>query len=923
MTDATFIFTLDGREIEARAGETVFEAAERAGIFIPHLCHREGYAPAGQCRACMIEVEGEKGLSPACRRKAEPGMTVLLENSPRADRTRRLVFELLMADRTEESLGHDATSSFRRQAERLGVTGSRFPSVRKDPEPGTDDSHPAFTLFTDACIHCGLCVRACRDIQVNEVLSLAGRAKDLKVCFDFGDPVRESSCVACGECVMACPTGALMPKTLLDAKGQGAKVAGDVVETVCPYCGVGCRLEYHVRDGRIVLAEGADGPANAKRLCVKGRFAFDYVSHPQRLTRPLIRREGAPKGLNVDPADPSTHFREASWEEALETAAEGFRRILERHGPQALAGFGSAKGSNEEAYLFQKLVRTGFRTNNVDHCTRLCHASSVAALMEMIGSGAVTAPFTDVAESEVIVVIGANPTENHPVAATWIKQAAKRSAKLIVMDPRGQALKRHATLMLQFHAGSDVALLNAIMHVIMREGLADEEFLERRTHGWAEMKRHLARFAPEPMSRLCGVPAKKIRSAAKFIGEARSVMFLWGMGVTQHVHGTDNARAIINLALMTGNVGKPGTGLHPLRGQNNVQGASDAGLIPMVFPDYRPVSDAAARRDLEELWNAELDGTLGLTVVEIMNAARAGDIRAMYIMGENPAMSDPDLTHTRAALAGLEHLVVQDIFLTETAMFADVVLPAAAWPEKQGTVTNSNRQIQMGRPAVSPPGEARPDWWIIREIARRLGLKWDIEGPQDVFAEMKKAMRSLDNISWERLECEGSVTYPCPAPDHPGKGIVFETEFPTPDGKARLVPVDLVPPDERPDGDWPFVLTTGRVLEHWHTGAMTRRAEVTEALEPEPFVAMNPQDMAFRRIEPGQMVRVATRRGEITLRARPDIRVAEGLLFMPFAYVEAAANILTNPKLDPYGKIPELKFSAARVEPLAGEEAAS
>jgi len=916
MTDATFTFTLDGREIEAREGETVFEAAERAGVFIPHLCHREGYAPAGQCRACMIEVEGERRLSPACRRKAEPGMVVLLENSPRADRTRRLVFELLMADRAEKSPGHDALSSFRRQAERLGVTGSRFPSTREGPEAGRDDSHPAFTLFTDACIHCGLCVRACRDIQVNEVLSLAGRAKDLKVCFDFDDPVRESSCVACGECVMVCPAGALTPGTLLDAEGHEAGHADDVVETVCPYCGVGCRLEYHVRDGRIVLAEGADGPANAKRLCVKGRFAFDYVAHPQRLTRPLIRREGAPKGLNVDPSDPSTHFREASWDEALDAAAAGFRKVLERHGPGALAGFGSAKGSNEEAYLFQKLIRAGFGSNNVDHCTRLCHASSVAALMEMIGSGAVTAPFTEVANSEVIVVIGANPAENHPVAATWIKQAAKRGAKLIVMDPRGQALRRHATLMLQFHAGSDVALLNAMMHVIMREGLVDEEFLERRTHGWEELKRHLARFAPEPMSQLCGVPAKKIRSAAKFIGEARSVMFLWGMGVTQHVHGTDNARAIIDLALMTGNVGKPGAGLHPLRGQNNVQGASDAGLIPMVLPDYRPVSDPEARRRLEDLWGTRLDGTPGLTVVEIMDAARAGDIRAMYIMGENPAMSDPDLNHTRAALASLEHLVVQDIFPTETAMFADVVLPAAAWPEKRGTVTNTNRQIQMGRPAVAPPGEARPDWWIIREIARRLGLEWDFEEPRDVFAEMKHAMPSLDNITWDRLEREGSVTYPCPAPDHPGRGIVFEREFPTADGKARLVPVDLVPPDERPDGDWPFVLTTGRVLEHWHTGAMTRRAEVTETLEPEPFVAMNPQDMAFRRIEPGQMVRVATRRGEVTVMARPDNRVSEGLLFMPFAYVEAAANLLTNPKLDPHGKIPELKFSAARVEPV-------
>ncbi len=903
-------FRIDGRVITAKEGETIFAAASRAGIFIPHLCHRPrpAYDPAASCRACLVEIAGERALAASCRRTVQEGMEVLLEESPRAVKARRMVFELLLAA-APQAMRKDEI--FMRQAARIGVESSRF--APRGAQRAADDSHPAFGFDPQACIRCGLCVQACREVQVNEVISLAGRGRDLAVSFDFADPLIASSCVACGECVMVCPSGALREKSHeKDIVGEKPSTVKST-STVCPYCGVGCQLDYVTGKGRILRAEGRMGPANEERLCVKGRFAFDYTAHPQRLTAPLIRLPGREKGVNVDPADPFSHFRPASWEEALKVAADGFRAALRDHGPDALAGFGSAKGSNEEAYLFQKLIRTGFGTNNVDHCTRLCHASSVAALMEMIGSGAVTAPFTEVMNADVIVVIGSNPAENHPVAATYIKQAARAGAKLIVMDPRGQALKRHADIMMQFHAGADVALLNAIMHVILREGLADEDFIARRTTGWEEMKAHLARFAPEPMAQLCGIEAKVIRNAAKTIGQAKSVMILWGMGVTQHVHGTDNARCLINLALMTGNIGKPGAGLHPLRGQNNVQGASDAGLIPMVFPDYRPVGDDAARAKLEKLWGASLSGKPGLTVVEILAAARAGDIRAMYIMGENPAMSDPDLAHARAGLAALDHLVVQDIFLTETAMFADVILPAAAWPEKTGTVTNTNRQVQMGRAAISPPGEARPDWRIITDLARHMGLQWACETPAEIFAEMKQAMPSLDNITWERLEREGAVTYPCPAPEDPGQTIVFGEGFPTADGKGRFSPAALVPPAERPDGDWPFVLTTGRVLEHWHTGAMSRRARVLDALEPEAFVSMNPQDMAFHRITPGQMITVATRRGSITLAARPDTRMAEGLLFIPFAFVEAAANMLTNPKLDPFGKIPELKFSAARI----------
>ena len=574
----------------------------------------------------------------------------------------------------------------------------------------------------------------------------------------------------------------------------------------------------------------------------------------------------------------------------------------------------SAKGSNEEAYLFQKLVRTGFGTNNVDHCTRLCHASSVAALMEGIGSGAVTAPFMAAKDADVIIVIGANPTENHPVAATFFKNAVKRGATLIVMDPRGQTLKRHATHMLQFKPGRDVALLSAMLNVIISEGLHDKQYVQAHTEDFEKLAENVKDFPPEKMAPICGVDADTLRLVARTYARANAAIIFWGMGISQHVHGTDNSRRLISLALVTGQVGRPGTGLHPLRGQNNVQGASDAGLIPMVFPDYQSVTDPKVRAFYEKLWGAKLDPKAGLTVVEIMTAIHEGVIRGMYIMGENPAMSDPDVEHAREALAKLEHLVVQDIFLTETARFADVILPASAWPEKTGTVSNTNRQVQMGRKALPLPGQAREDWAITIDIAKRMGLDWKYSHPRDVFAEMKLAMPSLNNITWERLERESSVTYPCDAEDKPGNDIVFGDGFPTPSGRGKLVPVQLVSPAEEPDAQYPMVLTTGRQLEHWHTGAMTRRASVLDDLEPEAVASLAPSDLRRMGVKAGGMIRVATRRGAIELKARADGAIPPGMVFIPFCFAEAAANILTNPQLDPIGKIPEFKFCAAKVE---------
>ncbi|NUB13346.1 formate dehydrogenase subunit alpha [Azospirillum brasilense] len=912
------LFHLDDELVEAHAGETIWQVANRLGTEIPHLCYADepGYRADGNCRACMVEIDGERAMSASCVRHPTPGMRVR-SASENAKFARKMVIEMLVADQPKREEAHDPDSKFWRWADRLEVSDSRFPSRECAPKP--DFSHPAMAVQLDACIQCNLCVRACREVQVNDVIGMALRGHKETIVFDFADPMGDSTCVACGECVQACPTGALMPKTQVDLNSGVFAAAPDrKVDSVCPYCGVGCQLTYNIKDEKLLSVTGGDGPANKNRLCVKGRFGFDYIHHPHRLTKPLIRKEGVSKhDVDIDPLNPLTHFREASWEEALEVATAGLRKIRDERGGSALAGFGSAKGSNEEAYLFQKLVRVGFGTNNVDHCTRLCHASSVAALIEGIGSGAVTAPFMAAKDAEVIVVIGSNPTENHPVAATFFKNAAKRGAKLVIMDPRGQVLKRHASHMLQFKPGRDVPMLNAMLNVIISEGLYDERYVAEHTQDFEELRAHIASFTPEAMEPVCGIPAEQLREVARLYATSKGSIIFWGMGVSQHTHGTDNVRCLIALSLVTGQIGRPGTGLHPLRGQNNVQGASDAGLIPMMFPDYRPVDDPEVHAFYEDFWDTKLDSKRGLTVVEIMDAIHAGSLNGMYVMGENPAMSDPDVEHARDALAKLDHLVVQDLFLTETAKYADVVLPASAWPEKTGTVTNTNRQVQLGRQALPPPGEARQDLWIVNAMARGLGLDWNYEHPRDVFREMKGAMPSLDNITWERLERERSVTYPSLSADDPGQEIVFGDGFPTATGRGRLVPADVIPPAEEPDAEFPMVLTTGRQLEHWHTGSMTRRAQVLDDLEPEAVAYMSPADLRRMGAKGGDRMKVTTRRGTIELKARSDYNVPSGLVFVPFCYAEAAANVLTNPKLDPYGKIPEFKFAAARIEPAA------
>jgi formate dehydrogenase major subunit len=909
----TVAFQLNGREVFGLKGEAILEVAKREGIEIPHLCYKPGLEAVGNCRACVVEIDGERTLAPSCCRAAAPGMKVTT-NSERALKSQKMVLELLQADMPEaDYTRHNEVDHW---SAKLGLGKPRFAAR---VQPVQDVSHPAIAVNLDACIQCTRCLRACRDEQVNDVIGLAFRGEHAKIVFDMDDPMGASTCVACGECVQACPTGALMP-----ARDAALAVPDKQVASVCPYCGVGCQLTYHVKDDRILFVEGRDGPSNHGRLCVKGRYGFDYAHHPQRLTKPLIRRKDAPPKRGdfvMDPDRVMDIFREASWDEALDFAGGKLREIRDTHGRRALAGFGSAKGSNEEAYLFQKLVRTGFGSNNVDHCTRLCHASSVVALLEGIGSGAVSNPVMDVTLAEVVIVIGANPTVNHPVAATWIKNAVKNGTRLIVMDPRRSDLSRLAWRSLQFKPDTDVAILNALMNVIVTEGLVDEAFVASRTIGYEELRRNVAAYTPEAMAPVCGIDAETLREVARAYATSKGSMILWGMGVSQHVHGTDNARCLIALALMTGQIGRPGTGLHPLRGQNNVQGASDAGLIPMMLPDYQHVSKPEVRERFEKAWKlpaGTLDDQVGLTVVEVMHAIKHGQIKGMYVQGENPAMSDPDANHAREALAALDHLVVQDIFLTETAYLADVILQAGAFPEKTGSFTNTDRMVQMGRQAINPPGDARQDLWIIQQIGKRLGLPWDYRHVSEVFDEMRHTMPSIAGITWERLEREHSVTYPCANEGDPGEPVVFTEDFPREGGKARFVPADIIPAAELPDAEYPMVLITGRQLEHWHTGSMTRRASVLDAIEPDPTALLHPLDLAALGAQPGDVLTLESRRGQVTLWARADAGTPRGAVFVAFAYYEAAINKLTHAALDPFAKIPEFKYCAVRVK-LGGD----
>ncbi|MBT6158092.1 MAG: formate dehydrogenase subunit alpha [Planctomycetaceae bacterium] len=934
--------TIDGQEVSVPTGTTVWEAARQAGIEIPALCHSPDMDPVGVCRMCVVDVGG-RVLAASCMRECEEGMTVDA-SSAKIERHRRILTELLLSDHPTPCEKEQTTADC--ELEQLARRYDLIPKDEGQPTTGdsqirapystdissSDISSPVIAVDHAACILCDRCVRACDEIQLNDVIGRTGKGYTAQIGFDLNAPMGESTCVSCGECVAACPTGALINKPItLPIVSRDELTA---VDSVCPYCGVGCALTFHTKENRVVFAEGRESPVNHGRLCVKGRYGWDYATHDQRLTTPLIRRDefypkqalssytqkssghrGRKPGGIVDYDEVLPAFREASWDEALDLVGRRLGEIKTQFGNHALAGFGSAKCSNEEAYLFQKLVRAGFGTNNIDHCTRLCHASSVAALMETIGSGAVTNVFADVARADVALLTGTNTASNHPVAATFIKEATRRGTKLIVVDVRRHELADFATHFAQIKPGTDVAFYNGVMHVLIAEDLIDHDFIDTRSTNFEALRDLLlSDYSPEQAETICGIAADEIRSIARTIGQAGSMLIFWGMGIAQHTTGTDNARCLISLCLMTGNMGRPGTGLHPLRGQNNVQGASDAGLIPIVYPDYQSVADPEVRKKFEKAWNAELSSDPGLTVVEIMQAALSKDVRGMYIMGENPFISDPNSNKVRAALSSLDFLAVQDIFLTETAEFADVILPASSYFEKTGTYTNSDRRVQVGRKVLDLPGDAREDWKVICEIANRMGLPMKYDSPAEVFDEFASLTKNYNGLTHENLGDAGKL-WPCRDPaTGDGTQILFGDRFPTADGRGKFVPCPWKPADELPDDDYPFVLNTGRVLQHWHTGSMTRRSFALSSIEPEAFSAMHPRDLEELKIAPDSRIRVNSRRGEIELTVRADDSIEPGCIFIPFHFREAAANVLTTEALDPYGKIPEFKFCAVRVE---------
>jgi formate dehydrogenase major subunit len=937
----TVNLTIDGVEVEVTEGTTIWTAAKAAGIEIPVLCHDERYDPVGVCRMCAVDVGG-RVYAAACVRPCEDGMEVKTTTDD-LERHRATLTGLLLADQPPPERDPKETTTADNE---LLVLARRYNVAREDGLPvgegrGLDDSNPVIAVNHDACILCDRCVRACDDIQGNDVIGRSGKGYTTRIAFDLNDPMGDSSCVTCGECVAACPTGALTNKPI---GGVPIRPRTELrqVESVCPYCGVGCALTYNVDDERnaIVFAEGRPQPGSKSRLCVKGRYGWDYAASPQRLTVPLIRRdESYPKGpLSgdvrgegrgrrkpgglVDYDEVLPHFREATWEEALDLVATRLKGIHTEHGPGAIAGFGSAKCSNEEAYLFQKLIRAGFGTNNVDHCTRLCHASSVAALFEGVGSGAVSTTYGDIINADVAILAGTNTTANHPVASSFFKQARRRGTTLIVVDPRRERIADHADIYCQIKPGTDVAFYNGVLHEIIARDLVDHEFVASRATNYEALAELLQQYTPERAAQICGVDADTIREVARLWGEAGAAVVYWGMGISQHTTGTDNARCLIALCTITGNVGKQGTGLHPLRGQNNVQGASDAGLIPMFYPDYQKVDSADVWTRFEEAWGRELDHERGLTVTEIIGSALHGGVRGMYMMGENPFLSDPNINKVRKALNALEFLVVQDIFLTETAEFADVVLPATSYLEKEGTYTNTDRRVQIGRKVLDAPGQAREDWRVVCDIANRIGLPMEYDSPREVFDEMVDLMTNYAGLTYDNLGPMGKL-YPNPDPEgSDGTVVLFGESFGTDDGKAHLVPAEWLPARELPNDEYPFVLNTGRLLEHWHTGSMTRRSFALDAIQPEAHVFLNPGDAADMGVAEGDFVRITSRRGSIELRAKLSHRDTPGTCFIPFHFREAAANVLTIDEIDPFGKIPEFKFCAVRVNPAAVREPA-
>ncbi len=977
--------TIDGRTITVRDGATILHAARELAIDVPTLCWYPELTNVGNCRICLVSVEGTPKLLPACATQASDGMIVTTE-SMAAVKNRRGVLSMLLERYPVEEI---PANGYRNEFEQL-VRRYDVPTKRSNDLPLREGDERDGDLIIrhdmSTCILCTRCVRACEDIQVVGVLDVAYRGDHAQIIVGADGNPEHAGCTWCGECVRVCPTGAIHDILPMAVRANNGLVVEQMrskdmpepdktVRSVCPYCGVGCQIDLQVRDKQVVHVRSPwieENTPNIGSTCVKGRFGYDFVQHRDRLLKPLVRkgwlkkgdrwvfdgshdgvaeygRRGgpwsevqgesktkknkpprtnplrrAPTGMDTlgDPRDrvatPKSWyepFREATWDEAMEIVAQELTRLRDTHGPKSLAVFQSAKCSNEENYLLQRLFRGAMGTNNVDHCTRLCHSSSVSAMQRAMNTSAASGSMREVEkESDVIFILGANTTESHPVFGAAIKRAVKRGAKLIVADPRRIELAQRAHIHLQPLPGTDVALLNGMLHHILAQGLEDKEFIARRTHDFDSVREAVRPYTPERAEQISGVPANLIRQAAEWYARGPRSATLWAMGLTQHSTGTDIVASLLNLMLAVGMIGRWGAAMIPIRGQNNVQGASDVGAIPMVYTDYQPVTDPAIRHTFASTWGVpdeRIPLEVGLKVTQIV--AEGSPVRGMYIMGENPILSDPEVSHAEHWFKELEFLAVQDLFLTETARYADVVLPGASFAEKTGTFVNTERRIQLAEKAVDPPGDARGDLEIIVDLSQRVGLPTPFTNAAEVMDEIALVTPSWRGVSHDRLRGTGGLQYPVVDKNHMGTDFLFDDAFPTADGKARFVPVEFLPPAELPDEEYPFLLNTGRQMYHWHTGTMTRRSFALDARESGPIVELHPADAAELGVGDGDEVQIASRRGELRISVRISDRVARRQIFVPMHYREAAVNLLTNPALDPYAHIPEFKVCAVKV----------
>jgi len=886
--------TIDGIQVQVKEGSTILQAAQSVGIEIPTLCYLKDLTPGASCRICLVEIAGNPKLFTACSTPVAEG-NVIYTKSEKVIAARRSVLELMLSTHNADcfSCAKNGECQLQNLCYEYGVEQTSFAGVKN--EYPIDDSNEFFTYNPNQCILCQRCVNVCQQLHGEAAIGITGRGFKAKIATPFDQLIRSTNCVSCGNCVSVCPVGALLPKSKVRYRAFETRK----VPTTCTYCGVGCQLELQVKDDTVVGAQPLYGEANKGLLCVKGKFGYNFINHKDRLTKPLIRKDGV--------------LTEASWEEAISLIADKLGTIKKESGPDALAGLSSARCSNEDNYVFQKMVRAVFGTNNVDHCARLCHASTVAGLAITLGSGAMTNSIAEAADQDVVFVTGSNTTETHPVIGSLIRQAKKKGAKIIVAEPRRIPLCREADVFLQIKPGTNVALFNGMMNVIISEGLQDQKYIDERTEGYEALVEMVKNYTPEVVAEICQIDAEELKKAARLYAKADKAGIYYAMGVTQHSTGTEGVMGTSNLALLCGKIGKYGCGVNPLRGQNNVQGACDMGCLPTDFPAYQKVFNDAAREKFEKAWGVSLDRKPGLTVTEIMNAVEDGSVRGLYIMGENPMMSDPDLNHVEHALKNCEFLVVQDIFLTETAALADVVLPGCTFAEKDGTFTNTERRVQRIRKAIPCVGESKADFEILSEVMAALGYENSFHTAEEVFAEMATVTPSYGGMSYERLEKLGSLQWPCPTADHPGTPILHVGKFSRGE-RALFKPAPYRPSAETPDAEYPMIFTTGRILYHYHTSTMTGRVEGLMNISGRSYVEINPADAAKLGILSGDSVKVSSRRGGVLAEARVTDIVPEGVLFMPFHFADGPANKLTNTAIDPTAKIPELKVCAARIE---------